>query len=119
MHGNTYGVEAWGTLQLTPAWRISPGVRTLQKRLRFNGALAGLVGVEIPDNVPRRQASLKSSFDFARLITLEAMLRYVSELPEPLSPTYTEFAARLAWRPSDAVEVAISGFNLLHDRHRE
>jgi iron complex outermembrane receptor protein len=56
--------------------------------------------------------------DFGRW-TVDAMLRYVGNLPEPESPSYEELGARVAWRASDSLEFSISGFNLLDERHHE
>ncbi len=40
IEGSTYGVEIWGNLQVTKWWRLSPGFRSLHKRLSFKeGAL--------------------------------------------------------------------------------
>jgi iron complex outermembrane receptor protein len=37
----------------------------------------------------------------------------------PLVPAYTEADARIGWKVSDGVELALEGMNLLHDRHLE
>jgi hypothetical protein len=62
--------------------------------------------------------SLKSSMDFKR-VSFDAMLRHISDMPNPALDDYTELSARLAWRFSDRVEIAIKGFNLLNETHRE
>jgi iron complex outermembrane receptor protein len=118
MEGSTYGVELWANWQVNSWWRLSPGLRTLHKRLRFTDGASQLLGVEQAGNDPTSQGSFKSSMDFGRW-TVDAMLRYVGNLPSPESPSYEELGARVAWRASDSLEVSISGFNLLDDRHHE
>jgi iron complex outermembrane receptor protein len=118
MEGSTYGVEVWANWQVTKWWRLSPGFRSLHKRLRFSEGASGLLGVEQAGNDPGERTTLKSSMDFGRW-SLDAMLRYVGKLPSPENPSYTELGARLAWRASDAMEVSIVGANLLDDRHSE
>jgi iron complex outermembrane receptor protein len=51
--------------------------------------------------------------------SVDAMLRHIGDLPSPANQDYTELSARLAWRASESLELALSGFNLLDDRHSE
>jgi iron complex outermembrane recepter protein len=118
MEGSTYGVEVWANWQVTKWWRLSPGFRSLHKRLHFSEGASQLLGLEQAGNDPDKQATLKSSMDFGRW-TLDAMLRYVGKLPSPENPSYTELGARAAYRASDALELAVVGANLLDDRHSE
>jgi iron complex outermembrane receptor protein len=119
MRGDTYGVEAWADIQIRPWWRVSPSLRTLHKRLRFESDASGLVGLGLAGNDPTHQASLKSAIDFGRGFTFDAYFRHVGALPEPQQKEYSELSARLAWRVTKSLEVSVSGFNLLHDKHTE
>jgi iron complex outermembrane receptor protein len=47
------------------------------------------------------------------------MLRHVSALPDPHVPAYTELNTRIAWNVTEKLQLAVSGFNLLHARHQE
>jgi len=118
MEGSTYGFEVWGNWQVTRWWRLSPGFRSLHKRLKFSEGASQLLGVEQAGNDPTSRSSLKSSMDFGPW-SIDAMLRYVGKLPSPLNPSYTELGARVAWRASDALELSINGLNLLDQRHSE
>lgn len=119
MEGHTRGVEAWATIQVASGWRLSPGVRYLDKNLSFKPSASGLIGVAQAGNDPEWQASLRSSIDLGRDLTFDAFLRYVDELPDPLTDDYTELGARFGWRVSQSLEIGLSGFNLLDSRHRE
>jgi iron complex outermembrane recepter protein len=116
--GNSYGVELWGNVQITDWWRLSPGYRTLRKRLQFTEASSGLLGTAQAGNDPAKRAILKSSMDFGAW-TFDATLRYVGELPAPETPDYKDMSARVAYRASERLEFALAGFNLLDDRHPE
>ena len=118
MEGNAYGFEAWADIQILPWWRISPGVRTLHKRLEFKEGASGLVGVRQAGNDPSSRYYLKSSMDLRRF-TADVMIRKVGALPDPALGDYTELSARVAWRASEKLELAIKGFNLLNDKHLE
>jgi len=118
MEGSAYGFEAWADIQLTPWWRISPGVRTLHKRLGFSEGASEIVSVRQAGNDPSSRYYLKSSMDLRRF-TIDLMLREVSPLPDPALPGYTEMNARFAWRANEKLELAIKGFNLLNEMHLE
>ena len=52
-------------------------------------------------------------------VDLDLDLRSIDGLTSPVVPAYTELGARLAWRVSDQVELAVVGENLLDDQHLE
>ena len=119
MEGHTYGLEAWGEYRVTPWWRLTAGYNRLEKRLKFKPDSSGVVGVKQAGDDPEHQASLRSSMDLGRAVTLDAALRYVSVLPDPRVPSYVEFDTRVAWSVTDRAQLSLSGRNLLHDRHQE
>jgi iron complex outermembrane receptor protein len=119
IRGHTYGLEAWANYRATPWWRLSAGFNTLHKRLEFKPHASGLLGLAQSGDDPKYQASLKSSMDLGRAVKLDAALRYVSAMPDPRVPSYVELNGRLAWNLTDQVQVSLSGYNLLHDRHQE
>jgi iron complex outermembrane receptor protein len=118
MQGSAYGVEAWANIQLTPWWRISPGFSSLHKRLDFSEGASEIVDVGQAGNDPNSRWYIKSSMDLRRF-TIDAMFRKVSALPDPALDAYTDLSARLAWRATERLEVAVKGFNLLNETHRE
>jgi iron complex outermembrane receptor protein len=118
MEGKTYGVEAWATWQVNSWWRLSPGLRTLHKDLRFKPGSSQVGGLAQAGNDPSGRFYLKSSMDFGKW-GIDAMLRHVKSLPEPVLDAYTELSARVSWRVNDQLELAVKGFNLLNETHRE
>jgi iron complex outermembrane receptor protein len=118
MEGSAYGFEAWAEIQLTPWWRISPGVRTLHKDLEFSEGASAVVSLRQAGNDPSSRYYLKSSMDLRRL-TFDVMLRKVGALPDPALDDYTELNARLGWRATERLDFAIKGFNLLNQTHLE
>ncbi|MEO8062124.1 MAG: TonB-dependent receptor [Pseudomonadota bacterium] len=118
IEGSTYGVEAWANLQVNSWWRVSPGFRSVHKRLEFSDGASGIVGVSQAGNDPTSSYLLKSSMDFGRF-SVDAVWRKVGAMPAPELPQYTELSARIGWRASERLEVAVKGFNLLNEIHRE
>lgn len=118
IEGSTYGVEAWANLQVNSWWRVSPGYRSVHKRLEFSDGASGLVGVGQAGNDPSSSYLLKSSMDFGKF-SVDAVWRKVGAMPSPAVPGYTELSAHVGWRASERFEVAVKGFNLLNETHRE
>jgi len=119
MQGHTYGLEAWGEYRATSWWRIAGGYSTLDKHLEFEPGANRALGVMQAGDDPKHQASLKSSMDLGRAVTLDAAVRYVGALPDPHIPSYVQLDGRVAWNISDRAQLSLSGRNLLHDRRQE
>ncbi len=121
IEGETYGVEAWATWQVTPAWQVRGGFNTLEKDLTFGTDIVDTVGVNNPTlhNDPDYQWMLRTSYDVTTNVQLDLQLRRVAALTIEPVPAYAEMDLRLAWQPRDDVEVSLTGSNLLHHRHAE
>lgn len=119
--GHIDGLEAWGTWQAMPRWRLSAGYLYLHKSLHFANSLPGdnVSSIQQLGNDPRHQIKLRSQWDVTHDITFDLALRHVAALPAPLVPAYTAVDGRLAWAPSPTVQVALVGQNLTHARHAE
>jgi iron complex outermembrane recepter protein len=119
IEGETYGVEAWGDYQVLEGWRLSLGGAQEHENLRFQPWSSGLLGVSQVGDDPSYRAMLRSSSNLTANLTFDATLRYVSSLPDPGVPAYTELNARFGWRLSSRCDLALTGFNLLHAHHEE
>ncbi len=119
MRGETYGVEAWAAWQVREGWRLSAGANLLRKDLSLDPASRDIFGVDFAGNDPDHQLSLRSHMSLTPAVDLDIDLRHVDRLKSPAVPAYTELGARLAWRVSDQVELAVIGENLLNDQHVE
>ncbi len=119
MTGTVNGVEAWGDYQVTPWWRLSAGFDVLHENLRFLPGSLSAVGLAFVADDPGHQVSLHSSMDFGHGVTWDAYLRNVGMLPHPAVPAYTELDTRIGWDITKALQLSLSGFNLLHPYHVE
>jgi iron complex outermembrane receptor protein len=119
MEGETYGVEAWGSYQAADWWRLTAGANWLHKDLRFKPGSIALGGVQIAGDDPAYQVSLRSMMNLGRRVILDLDLRDVGALPSPASPTYVELGGRLAWSATNALELSVTGANLLQPHHPE
>jgi iron complex outermembrane receptor protein len=119
MQGNVNGVEVWGDYQVTKWWRLSAGFDVLHENLQFMPGALSVVGLAFAADDPGHQASLHSSIDFSHGVTWDAYLRNVGSLPHPGVPGYTELDMRIGWDITQALQLSLSGFNLLHPQHEE
>jgi iron complex outermembrane receptor protein len=119
MAGDVFGVEVWGTYQVTAWWRLSAGFNLQHEDLRFLAGSLSEAGLAFVADDPGHQASLHSSIDFGHGVTWDADLRDVGMLPHPGVPEYVELNMRLGWDITRSLQVSLSGFNMLHAEHIE
>jgi iron complex outermembrane receptor protein len=119
LNADTWGLEARVSWQAAPWWRLHAGYAWLDKDLSLDaGSLDPTAGTAEGDD-PRSRATLRSLMDLPRGFELDGTLRYVSRLPAPVVPAYTELDLRLGWQASDRLELSLTGQSLLHARHPE
>ncbi|MBZ0257215.1 TonB-dependent receptor, partial [bacterium] len=119
MDGETYGVELaadftpidWWTWSLTYTWM------DIQLHLPHDNPITDVLSDE--NGTPHHQASLRSSIDIGSDVEFDLWLRYTDKLPTYAVPSYFSLDARLSWSPSDNLELAVGGQNLLSDNHAE
>jgi iron complex outermembrane receptor protein len=119
MAGETYGVEMWSNYQVTEWWRLTAGGNWLHENLHFTAGSSELGGIPLAGDDPTYQVSLRSTMNIERRWAVSLDLRRVGALPNPASPAYTELNTRIAWTLSPAVELSLTGANLLHPQHLE
>jgi iron complex outermembrane receptor protein len=119
MRGRVWGVESWANFQAASWWRLSASINVMREVFTFKPGASGLLGPVQAADDPQHLASMKSSMNLGRDVTLDADLRYVDALPNPSVPAYVELGGRIAWNITDKVQLSLVGQNLLHDRHQE
>lgn len=119
IEGHAEGVESWGEFQAARWWRLSASVNLLHEKFEFKPGSSQLLGIAQVGDDPKVQAMLKSSMDIGPSVTWDAVLRHQGTLPDPRVPAYTELNSRIAWNITQELQVAIIGYNLLHDHHQE
>jgi len=117
--GESYGVEAWGDLRVTPWWTLAAGATVLERDFEFDDGSSGLFGVGQLGTDPPYWITARSSMNLATDVTLDLDFRAVGALRDAAVPAYEELGGRLAWQVVPNLALSISGSNLLHDRHQE
>ncbi len=125
LEGETYGVELHGTYEVLDGWRLQGGYTLIREDIRVKPGQLDLNNALNETADPSHQFSLRSSWDLPGRVELDLGLRWVDSFrinnggaPATVSD-YAELDARIAWRPTDELEISLVGQNLLHDRHAE
>ena len=119
MDGRTYGAELAANWVAADWWRFRGAYTLLQMDLEPDGNSADVTSENAEDESPHNQFSLRSSIDLTESIEVDAGLRYVDRLPGLDIANYTGFDLRLAYRPTDNLEFALVGQDVLRATHRE
>lgn len=125
MEGETWGLEAWGDLQLTDWWRLSAGGAILRKDFRLKPGSRDVARFEAAGADPGYWAKIRSHMRLADNLALDLGLRVYDDVPTLTAsgyvgaPAYAEGSVRVAWRISDQLELSATGLNQLNGRHAE
>ncbi|MCR5880936.1 TonB-dependent siderophore receptor [Phenylobacterium sp. J367] len=125
MEGETWGVEAWGEVQVADWWRLSLGGSILEKEFRLKPGSRDISRFEAMGADPGYWGKIRSRMDLTDRLSLDMALRVYDDLPRLAASGYVgasgyaEASLRLAWRVTDQIELAVSGQDLLHARHAE
>lgn len=110
-NGTTYGVEVAADWTVLPWWQVRAAYAYLHTAVD-DDVIDGHAS-------PSHQASLRSLMDLGGGWQLDLWPRYVDNLPRLGIESYFDLDVRLAWRPSETVEFAVVGQNLLDSRREE
>ncbi|HWQ88245.1 TonB-dependent receptor plug domain-containing protein [Brevundimonas sp.] len=117
--GETWGVEAWGSYDVTDRWRVGAGLSTLNKDFAVDPSGSDITGLASTGDDPEYQLLLKSQTRITDRLDLDLRLRAVDTLQPSGTASWVEADARLGWRLTEALELSLSGQNLLQDRRVE
>lgn len=118
--GTTYGVEAWGSLQVARPWRLSLGASTLWKDLEDKDGRFDFIPRNSIGNDPKWQLTARSELELGQRLNLTLDARSVGKIAQaPAISGYTEVAGQLSYDLTGALELFVAGRNLLHRTHRE
>jgi iron complex outermembrane recepter protein len=127
-YASLYDAHAYGAelaLGFSPRanWRLTGTYSHLQQSLPRQWVQFGSDMIDLNQFFygfdPKHQIGLRSALTFHRHWEWDVFARYIDELPASAVDSYVELNTRVAWRPSQALELALTGNNLLNTEHRE
>jgi iron complex outermembrane receptor protein len=98
---------------------VKGSYRFLDLRFSKDPGSGDTTGGRAEGNDPKHVAVATVRLDLPGRVELDGVFRLASRLPNPPLPGYETVDARLAWRATRQVEVALSGRNLLDAQHAE
>jgi iron complex outermembrane receptor protein len=119
MDGSTYGVELALDWRVFDWWRLAGAYTFLKMQLHLDGDSRDPFSEDAEGEIPRHQASLRSSMDLMKNLQLDSWVRYVDHLPSQGVDSYVTLDLRLAWEPRKDLELSIVGQNLLDSQRPE
>ncbi len=119
LDAETYGFEITADWHPAAWWRLVGAYAYYAITTQIKPGFSGLAGNGYNENDPAHQFYLHSALDLRKDLQLDAFVRYVSDIPARAIDGYVTLDARLAWRPSKALELALIGHNLADDEHLE
>jgi iron complex outermembrane receptor protein len=112
MEGQARGIEAWGSYQMSDAWRLTAGMTALHEELSLKPGSHDTGSVATSALDPAYTAQLRSNYAFDSRRELEVAVRHVAALGPVTVPAYTAIDARFGWRVAPGMELSIIGTNL-------
>jgi len=118
--GNSWGFEMTADWQATIDWHLSAGYTYLRTDIdQVDSGQPELDKLLLQGSNPRHTVSLRSMLNLTPRIDTDLWLRYVDTLPERDVDSYITLDARLAYRLSSKIELALVGQNLFEEGHEE
>jgi iron complex outermembrane receptor protein len=120
LDGRSYGLELSGDVRPAAWWRLTSNYSYLQIEMsRQPGSADGSQERRNEGQSPHHQLQVQSSVDIGPRWSVDAFVRYVSELPAAAIPSYWTTNVRLAWHVAPQLEIAAVGQDLNRPHHVE
>ena len=117
--GESYGAELTADYRVTDWLQFHGGYTALKVQLRPKAGSTDRTFGSTESHDPNHQFFLRSSLQLPAHFEFDASFRYVTDIANQRVPAYGELDLRLAWKPTESLELSIVGQNLLHDHHPE
>jgi iron complex outermembrane receptor protein len=120
--GHTYGTELAAAWQVTKPWKLGLTYTFFRMHLENDKDSADPASVQVIEkSSPTNMIGLTSYLDLPYHLELDHSLKYTDNLRVPNAhvPSYFRLDTRLAWHPTETLELALVGLNLLDHRHEE
>lgn len=117
--GDSTGIEAWGSLRISPHWRLTAGAMVQNLQLRVKPGAVSVGGTAALGNDAGQTWQLGTSWDLPGGLEFDINARHVGALPSPVVPAYFSVDARLGWRMSGGPELSLVARNLFGPPYAE
>jgi iron complex outermembrane recepter protein len=119
LSGRTCGAELAVTWKPVATVSLHAAYTLLRMHLDLENGSTDTLSEDAERNSPRQQVFVRASVDLSAGFEFDLMGRWVESLPGMHVNSYIEADARLGWRATEMIDVAVVGQNLVHDHHFE
>lgn len=114
----SHGLEMWGSWQAKDDLKISGGLVVQDVQIKTPpGDFLQAIG--LGSNDPSSHSLLRVSYDINPKHLLDATVRHMGKLNNPVVPAYTAIDIRYGWKIDKNLEFSLVGQNLLDAKHAE
>ena len=117
--GQTTGAELSVDALINDRWSMKGSYSYLDMSLHVDPRSKDVSSANAERASPRHMLHLLSTIDVANSVKVHTRVRWIDELPSQSIPSYTALDARVAWRATPRLELAVTGQNLLDPHHGE
>jgi iron complex outermembrane receptor protein len=119
---HAYGVELSANWNINSRWRMSASYTADHINVILDAGSQDVNQIERADNTPENQFQVHSFVNVTHNLEWDSAMYYVGRLRDggdgPV-PAYTRVDSRFGWKMAKAVELSVTGQNLLAPRHAE
>ncbi|NQU07062.1 MAG: TonB-dependent receptor, partial [Candidatus Abyssubacteria bacterium] len=121
MDGSTYGVEIAAEWKVTDRWTLKSGYAFIDMDLDLDSDSAAVPALvdDAERSTPHHQFQLRSLLDLPHNLELDAAVYYVDSVPTFDISSYIRADLRLAWRPTENLELSVVGQNVFEGHQKE
>ena len=119
MDGETYGIELAADWQVFNWLRLKGAYTYLEMKLHLDGDSNDTISEAQENQNPQNQFSLRSLINLPWQVEFDTTLRYIDSVSDFDVESYFNLDIRLSWKPTENLEVAVTGQNLLDSDHQE
>jgi iron complex outermembrane recepter protein len=119
LNAKSHGAEIGVLYQPIPRLLVKGSYRYLDLTFSRDADSRDTTSGSAEGNDPEHVACIGAHLTLPGNVELDAFLRTASALPHPALDGYTTADLRIGWRPRRAIEIALSGRNLLDEQYAE
>jgi iron complex outermembrane receptor protein len=119
LEGRSTGFEVAADVRPRTEWRFQGSYTFLDVDFRVKPQSLDTTQEAAEDAVPRHQLVLRGSYTFTSAVEVDALFRRISAFPGGQVEGHSTLLVRVAWRPRPALELSVTGEDLLQAHHLE
>ncbi|MBL0709412.1 MAG: TonB-dependent receptor [Colwellia sp.] len=127
LSAKSYGLELATEWRPLEWWRLQSSYSYITVTSRYDTGFSSSVPTDLvaEGSSPKHQLSVRSIMDLSHNVSFDVWTYYVDRLKRTsmsydiVTPSYTSANIKLAWLPSDNLELSLVGQNLLDSHHPE